>query len=324
MATSAQAHYFFQARHDAHSLASQLVPRLVAVYTWFFDAGLSERKFEAAIETGQDPEYPQNLSEMLVAYRLHQAGFALKRSSSRKGGPDFIAVKDGVKIQVEVITPQPFPEVEAYLHRPKAGVFDVPLQHFLMCWTKGIAAKVQQLLGDGKTQGWRKKKLVDEHAPFVIAVNGCLFSTPLDDGFFRPPLGGHPWAATALYAISDPTIQFDPQTGQRLWAGFEHRKELSRTDKGAIPLDTFLDPNYAAVSAVWAMSLDDFDLVYDDPSVLPRQRYASAVLHNPGAEVALGVGHLPAYEEWAVTPDAEGYGVTRVLDAMPKTQETES
>jgi hypothetical protein len=299
-----------------HSQAPHLVPRLVSVFNWFWGAGLVERKFEAAIEAGSDPEYSQNLAEMLVAYRLHQAGFTLKRSS-RKGGPDFIATKDSVTVQVEVITPQPLAEVAEYLNRPKVGVFTVPLQHFLMNWTKGIAAKVKQLLGDGKTKGWREKKLVDDKLPFVIAVNGCLFATALDQGFFRPPIGNHPWAATGLYALSDATIRFDRKTGKRLWSGFEYRKELAREDKGAIPLDTFLDPAYGPVSAVWAMSLDDFDLLHDDPEVLPRQRYASAVLHNPNAEVALAIGHLPAYEEWTVMPDNEGYAVTRVKDLVP-------
>jgi hypothetical protein len=66
MATPAQARHFFQARHGTHHRASEFVPRMAAVYTWFFDAGLSERKFEAAIKAGHDPEYSQNLSEMLV------------------------------------------------------------------------------------------------------------------------------------------------------------------------------------------------------------------------------------------------------------------
>jgi hypothetical protein len=318
MANLAQAQQFFQSRHCSHSQAPQLVPRLVAVYTWFSGAGLAERKFEAAIEAGHDPEYPQNLAEMLVAYRLHQAGFALQRSP-RKGGPDFVVTKDGTSVQSEVITPQPLPKVAEYLNRPTVGTFaiTVPLQDFLMNWTKGIAAKVKQLLGDDQTKGWREKKLVDEALPFVIAVNGCLFATGLDDGFFRPPLGGHPWAATGLYALSDPTIRFDRNTGQRLWAGFEYRKELARGDKGPIPLDTFLDPTYGPISAVWAMSLDDFDLLHDAPEVLPRQRYASAVLHNPNASVPLAVQHLPAFEEWMVMPVTDGYAVTKVFDVNP-------
>jgi type I restriction enzyme S subunit len=321
MFTSEQARHFFQTHHSTHSLAPQLVSRLMAVYIWFADAGLVERKFEAAIKAGSDPEYPQNLAEMLMAYRLHQAGFSLKRSP-RKGGPDFIATKDNVTMQVEVITPQPLPEVVEYLNRPKVGVFTVPLQHFLMNWTKGIAAKVKQLLGDEKTKGWREKKLVDDELPFVIAVNGCLFATALDDGFFRPPLGSHPWAATGLYALSDPTIRFDGDTGKRLWSGFEYRKELTRENRGAIRLDTFLDPAYAPVSAVWAISLDDFDLLYDEPQVLPRPRYASAVLHNPNADVKLPIGHLPAYEEWTVMPNDEGYDVTKVKDLVPRTNDS--
>jgi hypothetical protein len=42
MATLAQAEHFFQTYRGAHRLAPELVPRLTQVYSWFFEAGLSE------------------------------------------------------------------------------------------------------------------------------------------------------------------------------------------------------------------------------------------------------------------------------------------
>ena len=251
-----------------------------------------------------------------MARRLHEAGFELRRST-RKGGPDFIASKAGQAVQIEVVTPKASKDVNDYINRPPfSASFTVPLQEFLMCWTKGIAAKVEQLLGSAKTVGWQEKGLVDEKLPFVIAVNGCLFAGSFDEGF-REPLGGHPRAATALYAISAPTIQFDRTTGKRLWAGFELRKGLPRTNKGTIPLDTFLDAAYAPVSAVWAMTLDPADLLHDDPPVVQRQSYASAVLHNPNATVRLGAGFLPAFEEWELQSDPNGYAIVLVLNIRP-------
>jgi hypothetical protein len=89
---------------------------------------------------------------MLVAYRLHQAGFTLKRSP-KKGGPDFVAAKEGLTFQVEVVTPEPLSEITVYLQRPKDRAFTVPSEHFLMNWTKGISAKMKQLFGDAKKKG---------------------------------------------------------------------------------------------------------------------------------------------------------------------------
>jgi hypothetical protein len=316
MATTDQALVYFRTRLEGRKHASLILPRLVAVYSWFSGAGLSERKFERAIESNSAVEYDQHLSEMLVAYRLHQKGFSLMRSPS-SGGPDFVATRDTLNVQIEVYTPLPPQEVEAYLHRPQGGVFTVPLAPFLMCWTKGIAAKANQLLGEGTMAGWRQKKLVDDSAPFVIAINGCLFDAPMEGVSFRQHAGPMPLAAVALYAVSNPTIEFDTNTGQRIWSGYTRRDELTRDKGGPIPLDRFQDPRFAPVSAVWAMALDATDLLYDEPDVLPRQRFASAVLHNANAEVPLGVGELPAFEEWAMQDDPEGYAVTRVLSNLP-------
>lgn len=316
MATPEQARAYFLARHACHPHVQHLVPRLVALYEWYASAGLSEKKFEAAIKSGKDVEYPHTLSEMMVAHQLHTAGFALERSPP-SGGPDFIATKGSVKVQIEVYTPLPLPEVKSYLERGIGGVFTVPLTAFLMCWTKGIAEKTKKLLGDGALAGWRQKKLVDENAPFVIAINGCLFDAPMEQVSFRQHAGPLPLAAVALYAVSDPTIQFDRNTGQKLWSGFTHRKELTREKAGAIPLDTFNDPRFAPVSAVWALVLDATDLLYDAPALFPQQRHASAVLHNANALVPLGVGGLPAFEEWQMEPDLDGYAITCVRSTLP-------
>jgi hypothetical protein len=122
-------------------------------------------------------------------------------------------------------------------------------------------------------------------------------------------------AARGLYGVGDPVFRYDRRSGRNQWSEFEVKKELTRKGKGTIPLDTFLDPLYAPVSAVWVMSLDEFDLLHDDPVVLPRERCASAILHNPHANVMLGSGLLPAYEEWTITSGDDMDYVTRILDA---------
>lgn len=312
---TALARVYFAERWANHRLGDALVDRLVAAYAWFHDAGLCERKFQSAIKNRNYASYAQDLAEMLAAYRLHQAGFTLQRSPA-SGGPDFIVTKDGATVQLEIVTPEPLDEVSAYLNRPKEGVFSVPLNGFLLCWTKGIASKAKQLLGDDKDQGWVAKGLVDSRLPFVVAVNGCKFSTPLSEGF-RPPLGGFPWAAVALYAISDPQIYLDRATGKSVGSGYEFRDKLPRGEKAPVPLDVFLDNKYQFISAVWALSLDDFDLLHDPPAALPRQSYESAVLHNPMTATAIPQGLLPAFEEWQLQRGEKENTVQRVINRIP-------
>lgn len=289
---------YFARRHNGYRLAPQLVPRLSAIFDWFQSTGLCEHKFETEIRKGSYAAYAQDMSEMLVAHRLHQDGYTLRRSPSA-GGPDFIATKDGTSIQLEVVTPQALPEVAAYISRPRIGAFSVPLSGFLLCWTKGIAQKAGQLLGNGDIKGWTEKGLVDVHLPFVVVVNGCLFKADLSEGF-RQPAGSLPWAAVGLYAVSDLTIYIDRSTLKSTGSGFDYRQKLERGGKGAVPLDTFLDPQYRPISAVWALALDDFDLLHDAPEVLPRRDYESAVLHNPTADVPLAYKAISAFEEWVL------------------------
>lgn len=305
---------YFAERWANHPLVDVLVDRLVAAYVWFQDAGICERKFQSVIKNRNYASYAQDLAEMLAAYRLHQAGFALKRSPA-SGGPDFIATKDGATVQLEIVTPEPLVEVSAYLRRPKEGVFSVPLNGFLLCWTKGIARKAKQLLGDDNVRGWVAKGLVDSHLPFVVVVNGCKFSTPLSEGF-RPPLASFPWAAVALYAISDPQIYLDRATGTSIGSGYEFRDKLLRGEKAAIPLDIFIDKKYQFISAVWALSLDDLDLLHDPPAALPRQSYESVVLHNPMTASPVAEGMLPAFEEWQLQRGERENTVQRVINRI--------
>ncbi|MGH8815015.1 MAG: hypothetical protein ACREX5_00395, partial [Achromobacter pestifer] len=115
---TASARAYFAERWTHHRLGDALVDRLVSVCEWFHDAGLCELKFQSAIKNRNYASYAQDLAEMLAAYRLYQAGFALERSPA-SGGPDFVVTKDGTTVQLEIVTPEPLNEVSAYLNRPK-------------------------------------------------------------------------------------------------------------------------------------------------------------------------------------------------------------
>ena len=306
---------YFTKWHENYRLAPYLVPRLVAIFEWFESAGLCERKFETEIRKGTYVSYAQDMSEMLVAYRLHQDGYTLRRSSS-SGGPDFVATKENASIQLEIVTPQALPDVAAYIGRPRTGVFSIPLNSFLLCWTKGIAQKAGQLLGNGDIKGWVEKGLVDARLPFVVVVNGCSFKADLSEGF-RQPAGKLPCAAVGLYAVSDLTIYVDRSSLKSIGSGFEYRDKLARDQKGAVPLDTFLDPQYQPISAVWALTLNDYDLLHDDPQVLPRRDYESAVLHNPMANVPLIHKAILAFEEWVLHASSTENTLERIVNRLP-------
>jgi type I restriction enzyme S subunit len=307
---------YFAGRLGSHGLAPLIAPELARIFRWFQAAGLCETKFQAEVSKGTYGAFAQDVSEMLVAYRLHQGGFTLARSPPA-GGPDFIASRDGQVVQLEVVTPEPVEKVRQYQERPRTGEFllSVPAQEFLLCWTKGIAQKAHQLLGNGELAGWRSKGLVREDLPFVIVVNGCQFSGSFDEGF-RPLRGPFPLAARALYAISEFTIEIDKATGKSVGSGFNHHPQLDRGhDRGPVPLDTFLDPQFAPVSAVWAVSLNQCDLRFDLGE--KRNVFSSAVIHNPSAHVPLPQGLLPAFEEWTLTQGQDENTLHCVINRVP-------
>lgn len=282
----------------------EITRRAYRKYRWFTLAGLGGAKFDSEFINGYQ-KMRQQLSEIMVADALHRAGFHLARSPKR-GGPDFVATQDGTKVQIEVVTPEPVAAVKEYQDRNRNGVFSVPFSSFMECWTKGITTKCIQALGDPEVpgSGWVAKGLLDPAVPFVIVVNGCLFQGDFaDEGFAQ---FGWPMAARAVYAMSEYTMFVNVHSGRSDESGYTHRDALDRGQRSSIPLNTFLDPAFAPVSAVWALVADDYDLRFHPPAIEHRQEVCSSLIHNPNARHPLPLGLLPAGQELTcrVEPDS--------------------
>ncbi len=179
----------------------------------------------------------------------------------------------------------------------------------LLRWTAAIKAKVEKLRGDptqGKV-GYLASGIVHEEDAYVIAVNGLLLR---GGGFGKgggfPQLEGisqFPLAVEATYAVGPYSITIDRMTLGRVAAGHSYRPSLMRPKGADVPADTFHDPNFAPVSAVWAV-----DIGYGSTLHTPQ---AMAVVHNPLAKNPIPSHLLPAYEEFTLELAADEMAVKR-------------
>ncbi|MDK4736235.1 hypothetical protein [Rhizobium sp. CNPSo 3490] len=162
-----------------------------------------------------------------------------------------------------------------------------PAEAVLLRWTAAIKEKAEKLRGNpsqGKA-GYLASGIVKEEDVYVIAVNGLLLrggGFGQGDGF--PQLEGIsqlPLAVEATYAVGPYTMQIDRNTLQQVSAGHSHRPRLARPKGADVPADTFHDPSFATISAIWAV-----DIGYS--STLHKQQ-PMAVVHNPPREEPVAV-----------------------------------
>ena len=304
-------------RHPNAIRRTEIDDRLHALCEWFFQAGLADRKFRSELRKCHEGNYKQHLSEMLVAKSLATEGWHLSRTKNNSG-PDFLATREDQTIQIEVSTPDPLPVVAAYINRSRgSGAYRVPRTEFLLCWTKGIDAKIQQAIGyRDMREGWIHKGNIDPSVPFVIAVNGINFQGDFEDEGFRD-ITSFPVAIQAVYGVSDLMLYIDTDLKQPDRSGHEARDSIQRPEREGIPTNSLLDPKNALVSAVWTIAQDEYDLLFDEPDPIERQDWRSAVLHNPYAQQPIVPAQLPSFEDIVCTLSEEERVLTRAHCAIP-------
>ena len=112
-------------------------------------------------------------------------------------------------------------------------------------------------------------------------------------------------------------LYIDSTTGKDIGSGYEGRRAIHRVCGGPVPIDTFLDTRYSPISAIWAVSLEDYDLFFDLPTLMERRDWTAAVIHNPLAAVALPADLLPSFEEWVCYIDSDGRTIERSISRLP-------
>lgn len=253
--------------------------------------GLGDPDLVQKLCSPDESVYWQQLSEILLAYELLEAGCRLIPVCT---GPDFLIEDDGRRIWIEVICPRPEGIPYAWLEGPSGKVKRMPHEAMLLRWTAAINEKAEKLLGnpDSGRRGYLQKGIVADTDVYVIAVNARLLRGP----YFASVTGISqlPFAAEAVFAIGAYAVSIDRNTLEIVNSRHLHRPTIPKPNGAQVPAYTFLDPAFRPISAVWATDVDETWIIGNVK--------AMAVVHNPEAVTPLPERLLPAYEEYSATP----------------------
>lgn len=121
-----------------------------------------------------------------------------------------------------------------------------------------------------------------------------------------PELNGisqYPLAIEATLAVGPLQIRIDRATLKELGAGHQHRTRVRKPSGAEVPGDTFLDPTFSPISAIWAVDVDEILLLGE-----PRPM---VVAHNPLASTPLLPRFLPAQSEYFADVRDDYYEIRR-------------
>ena len=143
--------------------------------------------------------------------------------------------------------------------------------------------------------GYLEKGVVGEDDSYVIAVNGRLLRR---NGF--PQLFGisqFPFAVEAVFPVGPIQVSIDLRTNEISGSAYQHRPFVINKNGSSVPTSIFLDPAYRKISAIWAMDIDECE-------VIGNTQYLE-VVHNPNATQPIPSRLLPASAEYVASRSQE-------------------
>ena len=295
------------ARQDCRE---QVETSLSTLYDQLHDLGLADPHFAQRLANGNTHEHQQRLAELLLAKHLWDNEFTLTSSSE---GPDFQARKDIFSVWIELVTPEPVGIDPGWLSSQQDGVWSYPHREIALRYTSALKEKHEKLVGTKTSHpGYLKKGIVGISDPYVIAINHHLLQ-----GSFRTLNGISqiPTACEVLYGVGPQQIHLDLPTGRAERLDHSHRPGLIKMRVGGgvvtVPSDSFLNQDYAPVSAVYALDLQEEVLV---SPVLDTQTkcHLAAVVHNVSARNPLPHHFLPGQEHWTARTTSTSIELARI------------
>ena len=245
----------------------------------------------------------QQFSEVLLADQLIKAGIQPIHQAT---GPDFLIEQDGKRIWIEVITPEPTDIPNEWINREKGKVIGMPHEAMLLRWTAAIKQKKEVLLGSTAKipNGYITKNIVGSGDAYVIAINGRLLrgGVPQIEGISQLP-----FAVEATFCVGPYQLQNDRNTLQTTCSGPQHRILIPKPNGATVRTDTFLDPQYAPISAIWAVDIDEALLIGIQRPMI--------VVHNPNASTPVPRNFLPAYSEYVATDQGDQIAIRWFLSS---------
>ena len=205
--------------------------------------------------------------EMYLAVAFLERGFELSRAGN--AGPEFCFTSGNRKIWVEAVAPGPgegndrVPELQM---GPEVAS-KVPTEKILLRYTNAIVEKRKQYVAA------LERGTLDESDAYVLAINSRRIS--------HAPFGNTlPFFVQALLPFGPPTILIDRKTGEFGERFYQLRESVTKAKGSAVSTASFLDPQFAFVSAVLHSSVD----CANRPSRLGGE---FIILHNPSASRSL-------------------------------------
>ncbi|MGI0133523.1 MAG: hypothetical protein ACREBW_01000 [Candidatus Micrarchaeaceae archaeon] len=280
----------------------QVVEFLTKTYRRYCDEELADREYSKQLASGSPCVYQQRVAELLLAEALWSDGFSL---TSEDEGPDFLAKKGGETTWIELVTPEPTGIPEEFLHATGDGVWTLPHEQILLRWTAAIAEKARKLLGDPASgaRGYVENRVVKPADRYVIAVNDRLL-VRWPDGMTG--ISQFPFPVEALFAVGPYAVTINRKTLKTVSAGHQKRLFVMNHNQAKVQANTFLDPEYASVSAVLGITLRE-DVVLGRP-------HTNALVYNPLATNPLPHKLLTSQEHWVCDVGPEEYTVHRLDD----------
>jgi hypothetical protein len=255
-----------ESNERSHGHLEEWVATLEGIYRDFTrkdsrGRSLADPKFDDQILNGTRKQYEQALAEMLFFDRLRREGFALSPTNGM--GPDFKAVKNGVTVWFEVVTPEPdmggeidrhFNDIEGRL-RPSAGRNDALRRELIFRITTVLDTKLAKLKKD------LHKDRMGPNDPCVIVVNDALLCPPDAPQFGVTLDAGAAYDSgwsMILHATRAKGYRYRyplPHPTESLWARAKPGDTLRNHNHSPISMARFQDPSSAHVSAAFQLTL---------------------------------------------------------------------
>lgn len=281
----------------------QVVEFLTDTYRRFCDEGLADKEFSKQLATGAPAVYLQRVAELLLAEALWSDGFTL---SSSDRGPDFLAEKQGEKVWIELITPEPKGIPEDYLTFSEGEAWALPHQEILLRWTSAIDEKTRKLLGgrDGKRKGYLADGIVKEGERYVIAVNDAMLVRWPDQ---ITGISQFPFPVEALMAVGPYQMRFDAANPERMVsAGHQQRTTVINANNSPVPATGFFKSEHAPISAVMGITLRE--------EVVLGRPHRNVLVYNPLAKNPLPEKLITSQEHWVCDVFPDRYTIHRLDD----------
>jgi len=229
-------------------------------------------------------QFHQRFWEMYLVAALLEAEKELEKGRSE--GPDIcIKFPDLPRIWVEAIAPIAGIGGDAVQEAPPKVVRSVPDEQIKLRLLHAFDEKFK------KFREYKKKNLVCDAEPCIIAINAAQVPSARLDNDDVPRIVG------SLLPFGNPVITLHRDTLEIIDSSYAYQEHVVKKSGTQIPTTSFLNPEYADISAV----------IYSNADVLnfPEELSCGLLLfHNPLARNPLPLGFLKrGYEYWVDDDD---------------------